>query len=119
MPRVRSNGRRGRMVMWNGMAVVFGEVLVEEGAGAPVVGGAPFNVARHLAAFIAPPLLITRIGDHRNGAAVRAAFERFVMPDTGLQIDAMEEPGRAVAERQGTSHRLTLLPRQAYDFINP
>jgi fructokinase len=101
------------------MAVVFGEVLVEEGAGAPVVGGAPFNVARHLAAFMAPPLLITRIGDDRNGAAVHAEFERFVIPETGLQIDTMEETGRAVVERQGTSHRLTLLPRQAYDFIDP
>jgi fructokinase len=107
------------MVKWNGMAVVFGEVLVEEGAGAPVVGGAPFNVARHLAAFMAPPLLITRIGDDRNGAAVRAEFERFVIPETGLQVDTMEETGRAVVERQGASHRLTLLPRQAYDFIDP
>ena len=106
------------MVKWNGMAVVFGEVLVEEGAGAPVVGGAPFNVARHLAAFMAPPLLITRIGDDRNGAAVRAEFERFVIPETGLQIDTMEETGRAVVERQGASHRFTLLPRQAYDFID-
>jgi fructokinase len=76
-------------------------------------------VARHLAAFMAPPLLITRIGDDRNGAAVHAEFERFVIPDTGLQIDTMEETGRAVVERQGTSHRLTLLPRQAYDFIDP
>lgn len=108
------------MVKWNGMAVVFGEVLVEEGAGGTlVVGGAPFNVARHLAAFMAPPLLITRIGDDRNGAAVRAEFERFVIPETGLQIDTMEETGRAVVERQGTSQRLTLLPRQAYDFIDP
>jgi fructokinase len=107
------------MVKWNGMAVVFGEVLVEEGAGAPVVGGAPFNVARHLAAFMAPPLLITRIGDDRNGAAVRAEFERFVIPETGLQIDPMEETGRAIAERHGASHRLTLPPRQAYDFIDP
>ena len=107
------------MVTWNGMAVVFGEVLVEEGAGAPVVGGAPFNVARHLAAFMAPPHLITRIGDDRNGAAVRAEFERFVIPEAGLQIDTMEETGRAVVERQGTSHRLALLPRQAYDFIDP
>lgn len=107
------------MVKWNGKAVVFGEVLVEEGAGVPVVGGAPFNVARHLAAFMAPPLMITRIGDDRNGAAVRAEFERFVIPETGLQIDPMEETGRAVAERQGAIHRQTPLPRQAYDFIDP
>ncbi|MCS0583285.1 PfkB family carbohydrate kinase [Massilia pinisoli] len=107
------------MVKWNGMAVVFGEVLVEEGPSAPVVGGAPFNVARHLAAFMAPPLLITRIGDDRNGAAVRAELERFVIPDAGLQVDPMEETGRAVAERHGGAPRLALLPRQAYDFIDP
>ena len=99
--------------------IVIGEVLVEDGAGAPAVGGAPFNVARHLAAFMAPPLVVTRIGDDRNGALVRAEFERFVIPETGLQIDPMEETGRAVVERSGTGHRLALLPRQAYDFIDP
>ncbi|WP_229503644.1 PfkB family carbohydrate kinase [Massilia putida] len=96
--------------------IVFGEVLVDEAPAGHAVGGAPFNVARHLAAFMAPPLMITRIGDDRNGAAVRAEFERFVIPESGLQIDPMEETGRAVAER---SQRFTLLPRQAYDFIDP
>jgi fructokinase len=99
--------------------IVFGEVLVDEGPNGHALGGAPFNVARHLAAFMAPPLMITRIGDDRNGAAVRAEFEHFVIPASGLQIDPMEETGRAVAERQGTAHRFTLLPRQAYDFIDP
>lgn len=99
--------------------IVFGEVLVDEAPSGPAVGGAPFNVARHLAAFMAPPLMITRIGDDRNGAAVRAEFERFVIPESGLQVDPMEETGRAVAERQGAAHRFTLLPRQAYDFIDP
>ena len=96
--------------------IVFGEVLVDEAPSGHAVGGAPFNVARHLAAFMAPPLMITRIGDDRNGAAVRAEFEHFVIPEAGLQIDPMEETGRAVAER---SQRYTLLPRQAYDFIDP
>jgi len=101
--------------------IVFGEALVDEFPTGPVVGGAPFNVARHLAAFMAPPLVITRIGDDRNGLAVRAEFERFVMPETGLQLDPMEETGRVVVERtgQGHGHRFTILPRQAYDFIDP
>jgi fructokinase len=106
-------------------AIVFGEALVDEFPSGPVVGGAPFNVARHLAAFMAPPLVITRIGDDRNGVAVRAEFERFVMPEGGLQLDPMEETGRVVVERvgermgQGPGHRFTILPRQAYDFIDP
>jgi fructokinase len=103
--------------------VVFGEALVDEFPTEQVVGGAPFNVARHLAAFKAPPLMITRIGDDRNGQAVRAEFERFVMPETGLQIDPMEETGRVVVERNAggkpEGHRFTILPRQAYDFIDP
>jgi fructokinase len=92
--------------------VVFGEALVDEFPTEQVVGGAPFNVARHLAAFMAPPLMITRIGDDRNGQAVRAEFERFVIPETGLQVDPMEETGRVI-------HPSTILPRQAYDFIDP
>jgi len=101
--------------------LVFGEALVDEFPSGPVVGGAPFNVARHLAAFMAPPLVITRIGDDRNGQAVRAEFERFVMPDGGLQLDPMEETGRVTVERtgQGAGHRFIILPRQAYDFIDP
>jgi len=100
-------------------SIVFGEALVEEFPAEQAIGGAPFNVARHLAAFMAPPLAITRIGDDRNGLAVRAEFERFVMPDTGLQVDPMEETGRMLVERSSAGQRLTLLPRQAYDFIDP
>lgn len=102
--------------------IVFGEALVEELPSEQSVGGAPFNVARHLAAFMLPPLMITRIGDDRNGLAVRAEFERFVMPETGVQVDPMEETGRMLVERSGNSgggQRLTLLPGQAYDFIDP
>ena len=99
--------------------VVFGEALVDEFPTGQVIGGAPFNVARHLAAFMATPLMITRIGDDRNGQAVRAEFERFVMPEAGLQVDPMEETGRVVVERNGQGHRFTILPRQAYDFIDP
>jgi fructokinase len=97
--------------------LVFGEALLDEFPTGPVVGGAPFNVARHLAAFLAPPLMITRIGDDRNGAAVRAEFERFVMFDTGLQVDPIEETGRVTVERNAHGHRFHILPRQAYDFI--
>jgi fructokinase len=100
-------------------SIVFGEVLVDESNGTQQVGGAPFNVARHLAAFMASPLVITRIGDDRNGLAVRAEFERFVMAETGLQLDAMEETGRMLVERTNAGQRVTLPPRQAYDFIDP
>ncbi|MFB9246215.1 PfkB family carbohydrate kinase [Massilia antarctica] len=99
--------------------VVYGEALVDDFSSGQVVGGAPFNVARHLAAFMSPQLAITRIGDDRNGALVRAEFERFAMSDAGLQLDRMEETGRVAVRRHARGRRLVILPGQAYDYINP
>jgi fructokinase len=99
--------------------VVFGEALVDDYTSEQVVGGAPFNVARNLAAFMAPQLMITRIGSDRNGAVVRAEFERFAMPEGGLQLDPMEETGRVMVERGPKGHRFVILPSQAYDYVDP
>ncbi len=98
--------------------VLFGEALVDDYKTEQLVGGAPFNVARHLAAFMSPQLMITRIGDDQNGLVVRAEFERFAMSQRGLQVDAMEETGRVVVERGEKGHRFVILPRQAYDYID-
>jgi fructokinase len=99
--------------------VLFGEALVDDFLTEQVVGGAPFNVARHLAAFMEPVLMVTRVGEDHNGAVVRAEFERFAMSEAGLQLDHMEETGRVVVERGEGGHRFRILPGQAYDFINP
>jgi fructokinase len=98
--------------------VIFGEALVDDFVSEQVVGGAPFNVARHLAAFMSPQLMITRIGTDHNGAAVRAQFERFAMSELGLQQDRMEETGRVLVERGPAGHRFKILPNQAYDYID-
>ncbi|QOY94260.1 fructokinase [Massilia sp. UMI-21] len=98
--------------------VVFGEALVDDFSTEQVVGGAPFNVARHLAAFMAPQLMLTRIGNDKPGLAVRAEFERFAMSEAGLQLDPLEETGRVLVERGARGHRFTILPNQAYDFID-
>ncbi|QGZ41320.1 fructokinase [Pseudoduganella flava] len=97
---------------------IFGEALVDDFGASQVVGGAPFNVARHLAAFGAATLTITRIGADPFGATVRAQFERFGMPDAGLQVDPVRPTGRVLVEQQGGSHRFTILPDQAYDHID-
>jgi fructokinase len=97
--------------------VVFGEALVDDFATEQVVGGAPFNVARHLAAFMAPQLMITRVGADHNGETIRAEFERFAMSQAGLQRDAIEETGRVIVERNPKGHRFIIVPNQAYDYI--
>jgi len=97
--------------------VVFGEALVDDYTTEQVVGGAPFNVARHLAAFMEPQLMVTRIGRDRNGEAVQAEFERFAMNRAGLQYDDIEETGRVLVERGPHGHRFAILPNQAWDHI--
>lgn len=101
-----------------GPLLVFGEALVDDFVTEQVVGGAPFNVARSLAAFGLAPLLITRTGNDPAGALVRAEFARFGMRQDGLQLDAAEPTGRVLVERAHGEHRFVILPNQAYDHID-
>lgn len=96
---------------------MFGEALVDDFGSEQVVGGAPFNAARNLSAFGTPALMITRIGQDANGAAVRAEFERYGMMQAGLQADPTWPTGRVVVERGLQGHAFHILPGQAYDHI--
>jgi len=98
---------------------VFGEALVDDFGDHQVLGGAPFNVARHLAAFGQAVLMLTRVGDDANGGRVRAECARFGMDAAGVQVDAERPTGRVRVERSadGGSHRFTILEDQAYDAI--
>jgi len=96
---------------------VFGEALVDDFITEQVVGGAPFNVARNLAAFGAATLMVTRIGADKNGALMRSEFTRFGMSEAALQIDPQEATGRVVVERSQGAHRFIILPDQAYDYV--
>ena len=101
-------------------AVVFGEALVDDFGDLQVVGGAPFNVARNLAGFGMPPLMVTRIGDDANGVRLRDEFRRFGMSEAALQVGEGEATGRVQVERTGDgSHRFHILPDQAYDRVQP
>ena len=97
---------------------VIGEALVDDFITEQVVGGAPFNVARNLAAFGSAPLLITRIGRDQAGTLLRSEFTRFGLAEDGLQTDAAESTGRVVVERADGEHRFIILPNQAYDHID-
>jgi fructokinase len=101
-----------------GSIVVFGEALVDDFGSHQVLGGAPFNVARHLAAFRAAPLLVSRVGNDANGAAIRADMARFSMWEGALQIDPCMPTGRVVVECDGEGHRFVIEPDQAYDYID-
>lgn len=98
--------------------VVVGEALVDDYGDHGVVGGAPFNVARSLAAFGVPVLMITRIADDAHGALVRGDFDRFGMSTAGLQIDDRHPTGRVVVEMKGADHVFHVLDNQAWDHLD-
>jgi fructokinase len=86
--------------------------------GREVLGGAPFNVARHLQGFGCKPLFISRIGDDERGQRVRRAMQEWDMDMSGLQTDPDHPTGTVSIAMHGTSHTFDILPEQAYDFID-
>jgi fructokinase len=103
----------------SGTVMLFGEVLADVFPDRTVLGGAPFNVARHLKAFDQNPVLITRLGKDNLCDDVLQAMAQYGMDTTGIQIDDANPTGQVMVHIDGTSHRFEILPLQAYDFIHP
>lgn len=102
----------------NGRVVLFGEVLADIFPDRAVLGGAPFNVARHLKAFGRNPVLVSRIGDDDLGKNVLGAMKQYGMASGGIQLDRARATGQVKVHLEGGSHRFEILPAQAYDFIH-
>jgi fructokinase len=98
--------------------IVFGEALVDQFADHDVIGGAPCNVARHLAALGLDPLFISAVGDDALGAQLRADFARFGLRSDGVVKVSGRPTGRVqVHAEAGGGHRFEILADQAYDHI--
>jgi fructokinase len=98
---------------------VLGEALVDEFHDGPVAGGAPFNVARSLAALGAPTLFISRIGaDDDNGRLVLESACRYGLDSTGLQRDLQHTTGRVSVHESAAGHRFEIHGDAAWDHID-
>ncbi|MBM9537591.1 carbohydrate kinase family protein [Desulfobulbus alkaliphilus] len=98
--------------------VLFGEVLADIFPDRQVLGGAPFNVARHLRAFGLHPLLITRVGQDQLRDELLAAMKRFDMDTRGVQSDPVHPTGQVTVSIDQQGHNFDIQPLQAYDFID-
>lgn len=97
---------------------LFGEVLADIFPEQSVLGGAPFNVARHLQAFGMHPVMITRTGnDALREDLIREMLSRD-MDTQGVQCDLVYPTGQVQVRVENDSHRFEILPDQAYDHIN-
>lgn len=97
---------------------VFGEMLVDRFPTGPVVGGAPFNVARHLAAFGHDPLMIGAVGRDASGTLVRREFERYGLRQQGLQVLDSHPTGEVEVRMQpGGAHQFIIGGDVAWDHV--
>jgi fructokinase len=99
--------------------VLFGEVLIDVFPDGNVLGGAPFNVARHLRAFGLHPVLISRTGTDELREEVIRTMSGFDMDTTGIQSDPLHPTGQVAVHLEADHHRFEILDNQAYDFIHP
>ena len=96
---------------------IFGEVLADCFEDGPVIGGAPFNVARHLAAFGMDPLMLSAVGSDALGASIREEFIRFGMRQDGLQQVALPTGIVDVEMLPDRSHTFHIRSGCAWDAI--
>jgi len=102
-----------------GRPVLFGEVLFDHfPTGEAVLGGAPFNVAWHLNAFGARPLLISRVGNDALGRRIRDTMQSWDMDTSGLQLDSAHPTGTVEVTIHDNEPHYDIVEQRAWDFID-
>jgi fructokinase len=97
---------------------IFGEVLFDHFPdGRRVLGGAPFNVAWHLAAFGAAPRFISAVGADAEGERIRASMADWGLITSCLQTDAEHPTGSVQVSLIDGEPSYDIVPECAYDFV--
>src|SRR5450830_1752959 len=100
------------------LVAIFGETLIDCFPDKKVLGGAPFNVARHLQAFAYPTLVVSRVGEDEEGSMLTQAMADWGLSTLGIQTDDMHPTGKVDIRFEGEKHYFDILPSQAYDYID-
>lgn len=102
-----------------GAITVIGEMLVDQFDSGPVVGGAPFNVARHLAAFGHAPMMLSAVGADANGQLLLDEMDRYAMPGAGIQRTPDYPTGVVEVQMDSAGgHRFLIAAGCAWDHID-
>lgn len=97
--------------------MIMGEVLGDVFPEATLIGGAPYNVARHCHAFGLDVHLLTAVGQDALGARILAEMQAMGLSLAGVQT-AIEAPtGQVQVHLLPDGHRFEILDQQAYDHI--
>lgn len=99
------------------MIAVFGEILADVFPQSTVLGGAPYNVARHLQALEMDALLISRLGNDALGKQICDDMQHRRLSLEGIQQDNSYPTGQVSVTLHGQQHQFDILDQQAYDYI--
>lgn len=97
--------------------MILGEVLGDVFPDQTVIGGAPYNVARHCHAFGLHVHLLTGIGRDSLGERVMAEIQASGLSAEGVQQSARLPTGQVKVHLGPHGHRFEILDKQAYDDL--
>ncbi len=98
--------------------LVFGEVLFDIFPDhSRVIGGAPFNVSRHLQGLGLDPFFVSRVGEDEPGEEVREQMQRWGMNRDGLQVDQDRPTGMVLVRFQDDEPYYEIRKGVAFDYI--
>ena len=99
------------------MVIVWGEVLWDRFPEGDELGGAPANVAWHLAGLGTPVALATRIGDDADGARARDRLAARGVDVTLVQVDPTRATGEVTVTVEAGEPRYRLTAGRAWEAI--
>lgn len=97
---------------------IFGEVLADVFPEQTIIGGAPYNVARHLRAFGLAPTMLTRVGEDSYGTQILREMTAHDLSTVGVQRDKHYPTGQVKVTFTPQGHQFEILNHQAYDFLD-
>ncbi|MDF7798017.1 carbohydrate kinase [Pontiellaceae bacterium B1224] len=101
------------------MILVIGEILIDELPEGRRPGGAPFNVAQHLARLGTESFLLSRVGCDETGDHLLATMRQLGLRTGLVQRDPEHETGRVQVKVSGHGiPSYTMIDNVAYDYID-
>ncbi|TCN83072.1 PfkB family carbohydrate kinase [Shewanella fodinae] len=98
---------------------IFGEVLYDcFPENAPMLGGAPFNVAWHLQAFDVAPVMISAVGDDALGKNICQQMQQWGLDTTQIQQDRQHPTGTVNVTIVDAEPSYDIVLNAAYDHIS-
>ena len=97
--------------------MILGEVLGDVFPEQTVIGGAPYNVARHCHAFGLDVHFLTAVGNDALGQRILAEMQAVGLPSEGVQQHETLPTGQVMVHLDQGGHRFEILDQQAYDGL--